>query len=105
MAKPPSRSAKPSASKAPPKSGRKGVSEGPGAAFAAQIKDAVAVAEGQPLWMPHRPERNWEKFEGGMFKLDIEGRPFGLLFWRFFLAEGPIATPTAEVVPVDSLSS
>ncbi|HEV7722045.1 MAG TPA: DUF1214 domain-containing protein [Iamia sp.] len=35
--------------------------------------------------------------------LTTEGRPFGLLFWRFFLAEGPIATPTADVVPVDSL--
>jgi len=35
--------------------------------------------------------------------LTTEGRPFGLLFWRFFLAEGPIATPTAEVVPVDEV--
>jgi hypothetical protein len=35
--------------------------------------------------------------------LTTEGRPFGLLFWRFFLADGPIATPTAQVVPVDSL--
>ena len=35
--------------------------------------------------------------------LDTEGRPFGLVFWRYFLPEGPIATPTAEVVPVDSL--
>jgi hypothetical protein len=37
--------------------------------------------------------------------LTTEGRFFGLLFWRFFLAEGPIATPTAEVVPVDSLAT
>lgn len=36
--------------------------------------------------------------------INTEGRPFGLLFWRFFLAEGPIATPTAEVVPADSLA-
>ena len=31
--------------------------------------------------------------------LDTEGRPFGLVFWRFFLPEGGIATPQAEVVP------
>jgi hypothetical protein len=36
--------------------------------------------------------------------LTTEGRPFGIVFWRFFLAEGPVATPTAEVVPVDSLA-
>lgn len=36
--------------------------------------------------------------------LTTEGRPFGLVFWRFFLAEGPIEPITAEVVPVDSLS-
>jgi hypothetical protein len=36
--------------------------------------------------------------------LDTEGRPFGLVFWRFFLPEGPIDTPQAEVVPVDSLA-
>ncbi len=36
--------------------------------------------------------------------LDTEGRPFGLVFWRFFLPEGPIDTPTAQVVPVDSLA-
>ncbi len=35
--------------------------------------------------------------------LSTEGRPFGLVFWRFLLPEGPIATPGAEVVPVDSL--
>jgi hypothetical protein len=35
--------------------------------------------------------------------LTTEGRPFGMVFWRFFLPEGPIDTPTAEVVPVDSL--
>ncbi|MGH0029982.1 MAG: DUF1214 domain-containing protein [Myxococcota bacterium] len=31
--------------------------------------------------------------------IDTEGRPFGLVFWRFMLPEGPIETPTAEVVP------
>jgi hypothetical protein len=35
--------------------------------------------------------------------LITEGRPFGLVFWRFMLPEGPIATPEADVVPVDSL--
>ena len=30
--------------------------------------------------------------------LDTEGRPFGLVFWRFFLPEGEIDTPQAEVV-------
>ena len=36
--------------------------------------------------------------------LSTEGRPFGLVFWRFVLPEGQIATPAAEVVPVDSLA-
>ena len=36
--------------------------------------------------------------------LSTEGRPFGLVFWRYFLPEGLIDTPTAEVVPVSSLS-
>ena len=31
-------------------------------------------------------------------------RPFGRVFWRFMLPEGPIDVPQAEVVPVDSLS-
>ena len=35
--------------------------------------------------------------------LTTEGRPFGMVFWRFFLPEGPIETPHAEVVPVDSV--
>jgi len=34
--------------------------------------------------------------------LDTEGRPFGLVFWRYFLAEGDIDTPQAEVVPFES---
>lgn len=36
--------------------------------------------------------------------ISTEGRPFGLVFWRFLLPEGPIETPMAEVVPVDSLA-
>jgi hypothetical protein len=36
--------------------------------------------------------------------LTTEGRPFGLVFWRFMLPEGPIDTPAAEVVPLASLS-
>ena len=36
--------------------------------------------------------------------LDTEGRPFGMVFWRFFLPEGPIETPRAEVVPVDTVA-
>jgi hypothetical protein len=36
--------------------------------------------------------------------LATEGRPFGLVFWRFMLPEGDIATPAAEVVPVDTLA-
>ena len=36
--------------------------------------------------------------------LSTEGRPFGLVFWRFMLPEGPIDTPSAQVVPVDSLA-
>jgi hypothetical protein len=35
--------------------------------------------------------------------LSTEGRPFGLVFWRFMLPEGSIDTPVAAVVPVDSL--
>jgi hypothetical protein len=31
--------------------------------------------------------------------IDTEGRLFGIVFWRFMLAEGPIETPRAEVVP------
>lgn len=36
--------------------------------------------------------------------LTTEGRPFGLVFWRFMLPEGPVATPAATVVPVHSLA-
>jgi hypothetical protein len=36
--------------------------------------------------------------------ISTEGRPFGLVFWRFMLPEGPIDTPEAEVVAVDALA-
>jgi hypothetical protein len=36
--------------------------------------------------------------------LTTEGRGFGLVFWRFLLADGPIDPITAEVVPVASLT-
>jgi hypothetical protein len=35
--------------------------------------------------------------------IDTEGRPFGMVFWRFFLPEGSIETPRAEVVPWEDL--
>jgi hypothetical protein len=35
--------------------------------------------------------------------LDSEGRPFGIVFWRFMLPEGTIETPNAEVVPFDQV--
>ena len=35
--------------------------------------------------------------------IDTEGRPFGLVFWRFMLPEGEIETPRAEVVPFDQV--
>lgn len=37
--------------------------------------------------------------------IDTEGRPFGLVFWRFMLPEGPIETPRAEVVPWSEAAS
>ena len=30
--------------------------------------------------------------------IDTEGKPFGLVFWRFFLVEGEVETPQATVV-------
>jgi hypothetical protein len=35
--------------------------------------------------------------------IDTEGRSFGMVFWRFFLPEGDIETPHAQVVEVESL--
>ncbi len=80
MARSPSRTRKPAASKAPPahKRGR-GVEEGPQAAFKAQIKEAISATEGMPaIWTPHRPERTWSKFEGGRrFRVASDYEPAG----------------------------
>ncbi len=35
--------------------------------------------------------------------LDTEGRPFGILYWRWFLPEGEVPTPRTEVVRVEDL--
>ena len=35
--------------------------------------------------------------------LDTEGRPFGIVYWRFMLPEGEIETPRAELVPLSDL--
>lgn len=35
--------------------------------------------------------------------LDTEGRPFGLIFWRYMLPEGPIETPQAKLVKLADL--
>lgn len=35
--------------------------------------------------------------------IDTEGRPFGMVFWRFFLPEGEIETPKATVVKREDL--
>jgi hypothetical protein len=35
--------------------------------------------------------------------IDTEGRPFGIVFWRFMLPEGEIETPEARVVPLGHL--
>jgi len=32
--------------------------------------------------------------------LDTEGRPFGMMFWRFMLPEGEIAPLTTQLVPM-----
>ena len=37
--------------------------------------------------------------------LDTEGRPFGIVYWRFMLPEGEIQTPQAELVPLADLRS
>jgi hypothetical protein len=36
--------------------------------------------------------------------IDTEGRPFGIVFWRFFLPEGEIETPRARVVPLSEVA-
>jgi hypothetical protein len=35
--------------------------------------------------------------------IDTEGRPFGMVFWRFFLPEGDVETPQATVVKLADL--
>ena len=35
--------------------------------------------------------------------IDTEGRPSGLVYWRFLLPEGQIETPRARVVPLSEL--
>lgn len=35
--------------------------------------------------------------------IDTEGNLFGLVFWRFFMVEGDVVTPTAEVVKLGDL--
>jgi hemin uptake protein HemP len=37
--------------------------------------------------------------------IDTEGKPFGLVFWRFFLVEGEVETPVAEVVPFGEVAA
>jgi len=37
--------------------------------------------------------------------LDTEGRPFGIVYWRFMLPEGEIETPQAELVALADLPS
>ncbi len=37
--------------------------------------------------------------------LDSEGRPFGIVYWRFMLPDGDIETPQAEVVPLAEVPS
>jgi hypothetical protein len=32
--------------------------------------------------------------------LDTEGRPLGIVFWRYMLPDGEIETPRARVVPL-----
>ena len=55
-----------------------GVGEAPMAEFKAQKAAAVAIAEAQDLWTPHRPERNWDKFEGGKkFRVASSYEPAG----------------------------
>ena len=37
--------------------------------------------------------------------IDTEGRPFAMVFWRFFLPEGPIETPRTRVVSFAEIST
>lgn len=56
-------------------------------------RQTVADADGRfRIVLAHRDPGvpNW---------LDTEGRPFGIVFWRYMLPEGEIETPRATVVP------
>ncbi len=55
------------------------MAEGPQAAFKAKIKEAASATEGAPaIWTPHRPERTWDKFEGGRkFRVASNYEPAG----------------------------
>jgi len=35
--------------------------------------------------------------------LDTEGKPMGLVFWRYFMVDGEVETPQAEVVKFSEL--
>ena len=59
-----------------------------------QSVDCLAPGDGMILAHRDPKQPNW---------LDTEGRPFGLVFWRFMLPEGEIETPRAEVVPFAKL--
>ncbi len=37
--------------------------------------------------------------------LDTEGRPFGMVFWRFMLPEGHLETPETQIVPLAEVRS
>jgi len=37
--------------------------------------------------------------------IDTEGRPFGLVYWRWFMPEGEVPTPETEVVKVADLQA
>ena len=52
----------------------------------------IVIAHQDPR--PHGDIANW---------LDTEGRPFGMVFWRYFLPEGDIVTPDAKVVNFSDL--
>ena len=50
------------------------------------------------LWLAHRDPgcANW---------LDTEGRPFGMVFWRYMLPEGSIEKPEARVISFDEIKA
>ncbi len=60
------------------------------AAYARMGRDFTVIAHTNP------GVGNW---------LDTEGRPFGIVYWRFMLPEGDTETPQAEVIPLSELQS